>query len=475
MMNGCRGNTCGKACGNVLQQISLQFFRATIRPVLNAPITSHNELLHSRIHAAAAASSPELISSISSPPPPSNQQQQLISLEKQRVTQWFREYYSLGHSRARVHAKVERAAAALQAASPSRTVLSLEDDILSKAELLDALNPGFGWSVFARYPEEFAHPDAEDYWKIMAALLYTIGFEPAAISALFKRHLSLFAYTVRDPGNLKVLFEWMREIGLRQEDALKMVNKYPRLLQTNVQRRLIPLLAYIEDLGIERHQAVTILRRFPELMGVDCSVLSSRVTFLEAEVGLNREEVVKMIISQPQLLTVSPAERLAPTIAFLRDELGCEGTLLRRVIVRSGLLTRSTVTIRGRVKILAEFGIGPELLLQTMHNFPRVLLYTLESPKYQKKLEFFKRVMRGSPADLAANPQYVSYSLPDRIAPRVAAVLALQQPAGAPFYPISSLALKLEQFVVRYGMTVAEYHAFVEHWSASEDGTYWIS
>ena len=471
MMNGRCGNTC------VLQQISLQFSRPIIRlrPVLNAPNTSRNKLLHSRIHAAAAASSSELTPPISSPPPPppppSDQQQQL-----NRVTQWFREYYSLGPHRAPVHAKVERAAAAFQAASPSRTVLSLEDDILSKAEFLDSLNPGLGWKVFCRYPEEFAHPDAEDSWKIMIDLLYTIGFEPAAVSALFKhRHFSILGYTVRDPANLNELFEWMREIGLSQEDALKMVNRFPRLLQTNVQQQLIPLLAYLEDLGIQRHQAVAILRKAPRLIAFNRSVLSSRVTFLEAEVGLTREEVVKMIISNPRLLAVRPrAESKAPVIAFLRDELGCEGKLLRRMIVESRLLTRSLVPIRGRVKMLAEFGIGPELLLQMLHTYPRVLAYSIESHKYQKKFEFFKRVMRGSPADLAAFPQYLGYSLPDRIAPRVAAVLSLQQP-DTPFYPIGSLTWTLERFVVRYGMTMVEYHAFVEEWSDSDEGKYWTS
>ena len=470
-MNGGCGNTC------VLQQISLQFSRPIIRlrPVLNAPNTSRNKLLHSRIHAAAAASSSELTPPISSPPPPppppSDQQQQL-----NRVTQWFREYYSLGPHRAPVHAKVEHAAAAFQAASPSRTVLSLEDDILSKAEFLDSLNPGLGWKVFCRYPEEFAHPDAEDSWKILVDLLYTIGFEPAEVSALFfKRYFSILAYTVRDPENLNDLFDWMREIGLSQEDALKMVNRFPRLLQTNVQQQLIPLLAYLEDLGIQRHQAVAILRKAPRLIAFNRSVLSSRVTFLEAEVGLTREEVVQAIISQPQLLTVHPAECMAPAIAFLRDELGCERKLLRRMIVESRLLTsRSIVTIRGRVKMLAEFGIGPELLLQALHKLPRVLLCSLESHKYQKKFEFFKRVMRGSPADLAAFPQYLGYSLPDRIAPRVAAVLSLQQP-DTPFYPIGSLTWTLERFVDRYGMTMTEYHAFVEQWSDSDEGKYCTS
>ena len=94
--------------------------------------------------------------------------------------------------------------------------------------------------------------------------------------------------------------------------------------------------------------------------------------------------------------------------------------------------------------------------------------------KYQTKIEIFKRVMQGSRADLAANAQYLGYSLPDRILPRVATVLAQKQP-GTPFYPISSLTLSLQRFVVRRGMTMAEYHAAVEQWCASEEGKYWTS
>ena len=43
--------------------------------------------------------------------------------------------------------------------------------VLRHMQLLDSLSPGLGWRLFVRYPEEFGHPDATDYWCMLSAVM----------------------------------------------------------------------------------------------------------------------------------------------------------------------------------------------------------------------------------------------------------------------------------------------------------------
>lgn len=47
--------------------------------------------------------------------------------------------------------------------------------------MLEGLSEGLGWKVFARYPEDLIHPEATEYWGVLAAYLYTIGFAPGKV------------------------------------------------------------------------------------------------------------------------------------------------------------------------------------------------------------------------------------------------------------------------------------------------------
>jgi hypothetical protein len=450
-----------------------------------------------RVIAARTASEGTTSTSLATNAPTATADSDLTTLETEEepdlttvddVTDWLRLSYRTMYSRTNVRSKVQRAEGALLSIDPSRQFVSLHRDVLPKTQLLDALSPGLAWKVFSRYPEEFAHPDAEDYWKIMAALLYTTGFAPEEVSALFRRHLCLFAHTVRDPFNVKLLFEWMRELGLKQSDVMKIVNKTPLILQISVETILKPRLAFIQnEIGVDRTSAITAIKRHPELLCIDSSVLLDRIEFLQQSLeGLTKEDISKMFAAQPSLFMLKTAERLSPALSFLQEELGCEGALLRRMVIQSGLLTRSPDTIRARVKALKDFGIPFESLKEMLRKFPRVLLYPLDEPKYQKKLQFLLEIAQCRPGDLVTFPQYLSYSLPERIAPRVIVVQASWQKRGGggkggdgdtssdedgmsatvspAFPPLSPLAMKLDQFLKHYGITLEEYEAAFEQW-----------
>ena len=51
-------------------------------------------------------------------------------------------------------------------------------------QLLEALSPGLGWKVFARYPEDLVQPFATELWAVLAGYLFTLGFAPDKVGKL---------------------------------------------------------------------------------------------------------------------------------------------------------------------------------------------------------------------------------------------------------------------------------------------------
>jgi mTERF domain-containing protein, mitochondrial len=337
--------------------------------------------------------------------------------------------------------------------------------------MLEGLSPGLGWKVFSRYPVEFIHPHATEYWAIMAAYLYTTGFPPARIEALFRRHISLFGRTVQDPANLKALFDWLKGLGLSATGIGRLIDKHPLLLQTDVEGVLKPRLEYMTGLGLPISAVVAAVRRVPSLLGIDSRVLQGCVAYLQG-LGLSREQVARLFSSQPAVFACSVTAKLEPAVCLLQTELGCEGAMLRRMVAQSGLLSRSPATIRSRAALWREgLGLGSEGLAAALTRFPRLLLYPMEDPKYKKKIQFLVEELGFSTAVLAGFPQYVSYSLDKRIAPRTAAVRKF---TGQGLL-LSRLSLSDAAFCRAYGIESDAFAAFVVEWRESEDAAKWMT
>ena len=62
--------------------------------------------------------------------------------------------------------------------------------------------------------------------------------------------------------------------------------------------------------------------------------------------GLSPGEVASLCASCPSLLVSSIEEKLEPTAAYLRGQLGCPAPLLRKLLTRGGVLTRSLGTVQ---------------------------------------------------------------------------------------------------------------------------------
>lgn len=465
---------------------------------------------------------------------------------KEAIISFFRDRYSISERR-QVASKVQTAMESLQLhlnhdaalivtnpmqSSSSSLVphLSIQHDILPKIELLDSLKPGLGWRVFSRYPAEFAHPDAGEYWQIMAASLYAIDFSPDRITRLFAKHPSLFAHCVRSPGNLRKLFEWLgRDLGIEDQDIARIVDRAPLLLQTDCDFVLKPRLDGLRELGLAEGKIGGVLKRQPELLLVDPDTILERVECFQKHLSLRGEgytgengdgekeglmmmsididgggEVGRMLASHPSVFLSNIATTLPSLTSYLHHHLNAPPALQKKLILKGDVLTRSLGTIEKRVDYwLTTVGVTKKQLCTMLDRFPRLLIYPMEEERYARKIDFLKDWLElDLIRSLVTFPQYVSYSLSGRIAPRAAAVIYLRGGGGGGGGTLSScseeeedrdddlqqtnmrkkrrttlllshLALSDEAFCTNYGFSEEEYQLFLQEWPSSELGSTW--
>jgi hypothetical protein len=342
-----------------------------------------------------------------------------------------------------------------------------------KLDLLDSLKFGLGYKVLHKYTEEFMDEDAYELWSIMSAILFMTGFHPESIGLLFQRHPCLFANSVRDPDNLKLLFDWMKQNGLQEKESLRIINRYPLILQTSVHKVLEPRLLYLcNALHVDREVVLQGIIRHPELLSVESLWIQKRIDYY-FYLGLSTQDVQKLFVAQPSAFAVNIEKYLIPMAALLQDVVfeNSNHDVFVSVLVKSGILSRSVSTIRGRIDAWLEVGLTMADVCLALKRFPRFLLYPISDSKYIRKIEFLEREMNLSvKASIPAFPQYLSYSLENRIAPRVLAIKAIT--GNVP--RLTTLAMGDKAFMNANKVNPVTYAAILKKLPETEKGTIWL-
>lgn len=259
-----------------------------------------------------------------------------------------------------------------------------------------------------------------------------------------------------------------------------MIRRNPLLLQMSVDDVLKPRLAYLQQIGFPSSSDSSnnsssskfcgFMRRYSVLLCIDSSAVQERVAFLSSNAcgRFTPQDIATIVVTTPMVLVLNPSKRIMPVIEYMKHELGFEhdDETLKKVLTRGGALSRSLETTQRRIRVLQEFGVDKDSLRVMLRRFPRLLLYPLEEEKYQRKFRYLRGVLGAGPAELVRFPQYLTYNLAERVAPRVAGIRAYK-PGAIP--PLSPLARKFDAFLEYYGVDVEAYTVAVEKWKESEE------
>eukprot|EP00802_Teleaulax_amphioxeia_P017409 Tamp_17565.p1 GENE.Tamp_17565~~Tamp_17565.p1 ORF type:complete len:219 (+),score=12.10 Tamp_17565:612-1268(+) len=176
-----------------------------------------------------------------------------------------------------------------------------------------------------------------------------------------------------------------------------MITRFPHLITLSIAKTLRPTYRYLCSLGLSSSQLGTLLASYPYTLAYSVpNKLEPAVSFLVHELGVPRSSLAKLLLRKPQLLGYSIANKLRPTVAFFTHELGFSLNTVAAMVVRCPALLGYSVSRN---------------LRPTAHFLcSSARLYNASEADWSRQLQ--------------ASPQLLTYSLEQRIKPRVKATVA---------------------------------------------------
>ncbi|KAL6003953.1 hypothetical protein ACLOJK_004499 [Asimina triloba] len=112
--------------------------------------------------------------------------------------------------------------------------------------------------------------------------------------------------------------EIQRTIVFLNQFSSDLIIRHPRLLNHDLDDRLIPRLAVLSQLGGEEEQIKLLVRRFPHILCYTVKHLEMHIQFWRS-IGLSSEEIFRIVLVYPSAFTNNIERKLQPRIEFLKQ------------------------------------------------------------------------------------------------------------------------------------------------------------
>ncbi|GJN07825.1 hypothetical protein PR202_ga25690 [Eleusine coracana subsp. coracana] len=150
----------------------------------------------------------------------------------------------------------------------------------------------------------------------------------------------------------------------------------------------------------------------PELLSVPAATVAAALRLLTEEAGVDPKDLPRVLRRRPRLLVSPVAARLRPTLYFLRA-LGVP-ELHRRADLLSFSVEEKLLP---RIEFLESLGLHPRAARSITRRFPALFGYGVDG-NMRPKAEYLMGPMGRDAEELFDFPEYFSYALATRIAPR---------------------------------------------------------
>ncbi|GAB2289515.1 hypothetical protein Dimus_023825 [Dionaea muscipula] len=268
------------------------------------------------------------------------------------------------------------------------------------------------------------------------------------------------ASSLEKKNNPNSTIDFLKEIGLDDSQVEKMVNSHPSLLQSKVEKTLIPKIRVLQDFGFCGSELISAIASNPILLtSVSRDSLLGKLDLLKSILG-SVENVLTAVKKGKWLLHVSLTTRLQPNLELLKsyglfDErfqkllvknpkyLTCDPKRLQESLVRVeqvlGIPRESVMFLYGfkvmaslskrhlelKFELFKRYGWSESDVLAMAKRMPQCLL--ISEAKLKTRVDFFINKLGYKIANLAARPSLLKYSMEERILPRYAVMQVLQE------------------------------------------------
>ena len=260
--------------------------------------------------------------------------------------------------------------------------------------------------------------------------LLALGFQPADLKKLASQRREIFFQSDK---TLRRKIEFLTNIvGLTGADIVKVITRFPRILEHGEERSLLPRLDFLKDeCGVLASDIPKLVKKAPMVLTLKIDdTLRPRAEFLRKELRLPPGSVGKLISRHPQVLTCAE-EGMARRISFLHEQGLSKDDAGRSVLAHPQILHYSIDSMKERLEYFGSVGLTARDIAATIKRFPQIFSLSVESnlaPKWRYLVEH----LGGGVATLCSYPGYFSLSLNGRIIPRHRFLLARRDAANLP-------------------------------------------
>jgi len=232
---------------------------------------------------------------------------------------------------------------------------------------------------------------------------------------------------------------------MNKTQFIKLLLKFPRVLEYNMKKTVLPRLKYLESIGCQRKDLAKILIQAPAVVELSVeNTLAPRVKFLQEYIGIKPELLPKTLLKKPQLLTFNE-DTMSARVAFLQEWNLSAADITRVVTLHPSILHYSVQSMSLRIQYLLHMGIERSNICRMITRFPQIFSLDLKG-NLIPKLRYLRSQLGGTTETLENNPVFVGLSLKKRIIPRHRFLSSLQYLDVSKPFPIHWLKCTDEQF-----------------------------
>ncbi|KAK6244451.1 hypothetical protein QUC31_010860 [Theobroma cacao] len=201
---------------------------------------------------------------------------------------------------------------------------------------------------------------------------------------------------------------YLDSIGL---DFFSLIQQHPPIITTSL-NDLKSTVDFLTSFNFSTLELRRILSMCPEILTTKPTSLLPIFTFLFREARVNGSDLKKVINRRPRLLTCNVETQLRPTLYFLQN-IG-----ISEVKKHTSLLSCSVENkLIPRIEYFQKMGFSYRQTISMFRRFPQLFNYSVKE-NYEPKLNYFVVEMGRDLKELKEFPQYLSFSLENRIKPR---------------------------------------------------------
>ncbi|XP_039139144.1 transcription termination factor MTERF4, chloroplastic [Dioscorea cayenensis subsp. rotundata] len=338
--------------------------------------------------------------------------------------------------------------------------ISIDDDIQRTLSFYEKMEARHGGLDMLGYESSFpciieSFPSllsqlTEDHFKILAEFLKSLGVPQPSIGIILLLFPPVIFYDMEK--EMKPRIHALGEAGVKDDDIVRVLLKYPWILSTSILNNYKKILAFFKSEKVAKSTVDLAIKSWPHILG--CSTLKMKSVVEQfGELGVSKKMMAPVITASPQLLLRKPTE--FHEVVSLMEEIGLGGKTTGRILCRCPEIFASSVdnTLRTKLDFLIDFGIPRDHLPRVIRKYPELLgldaqktllprmRFLMEiglskrevcsmivrfSPLLgysievvlKPKLEFLLSTMQRPLKEVVDYPRYFSYSLEKKIKPR---------------------------------------------------------